>query len=36
MTDLFVKLVSDSLNEYAYAADLTGLEYKLDPAIGNQ
>lgn len=33
MTDLFVKLVTDSLNEYAYAADLTGLEYKLDSAI---
>jgi len=34
MTELFVLLVSDSLNEYAYAAELTGLDYNLESAIG--
>jgi insulysin len=30
MTHLYVELVKDSLNEYAYAAEISGIEYKLE------
>ena len=30
MAHLFVELLKDSLNEYAYAAEIAGVNYKLE------
>ena len=30
MAHLFVELLKDSLNEYAYAAEIAGVHYKLE------
>ena len=30
MARLFVELLKDSLNEYAYAAEIAGIDYRLE------
>lgn len=34
MTKLFIELLKDSLNEFAYNADIAGLQYAIDPTVG--
>lgn len=34
MTKLFIELLKDSLNEFAYNADIAGLQYAIEPTVG--
>lgn len=34
MTKLFIELLKDSMNEFAYNAEIAGLQYAIDPAVG--
>ena len=33
MTHLYVELLKDSLNEYSYAAEISGLEYQIESTL---
>lgn len=34
MTKLFIELLKDGMNEFAYNADIAGLQYSMDPTVG--
>lgn len=34
LTKLFVELLKDDMNEYAYNADIAGLQYAMEPTVG--